>query len=203
MKNVRLPVGAMLGLLSVACLAQTRQVVVGPWAFTEGNVTSRTMVYDTVSKIAEHHGFAVVPQEMAMRSAESMGNGFAMNRGRPALGKLAKYASANKANLVIFGSASWHTRSIWVGTGPKTISTATIDLFVYNAKNDKITYQKRGVMGRSDEKESALKDIGAVLITPLITAVSGGPSTPREQRAVQIAIGRAIRPWIQKLPARN
>lgn len=190
---------AACGLLTTACLAQgPRQVAIGPWDFTDGNVTSRTMVIDTLTSIAGRHNLNVVAQDVVQHANDSMTPGYGWRGNRPSLDGLSRFAGNVHADLVIFGRTSWHTRSIWVGTGPKTISTASIDLFVYNARMNRITYEKRGVEGRSDEKENTLKDIADVILTPLVTVVSGGPATPREQRAAQIAIYRAIRPWMMR-----
>ena len=195
---------AASGFLCSICFAQgTRQVAVGPWDFQDGNVTSRTMVLEPVRRIAEHQGLAIVSPEVVQQVSDSMGPGFGIRRGRPDLAKLSSFAASTHANIVIFGKASWHTRSIWVGTGPKTISTASITLYVFNARLGTVTYSKRNVEGRSDEKESTLKDVADVILTPLITVVSGGPATPREQRAAQIAIGRAMRPWVMQRNARR
>ena len=200
MITVRLStLAAVCGLLTSVCLAQTGgQVAVCPWKFTDGNVTSRTMVVDTISKILEHHGYAVLPQTDVQGGFDSLSPAFRSHKGGPDVNELARYASAVHADRLVFGRASWNTRSIWVGTGPKTISTATINLYVYNAKKGTITYQKRGATGRSDERESEIKDLGDILLTPFITVISGGPATPREQRAAQIAIARAMRPWIHR-----
>jgi len=200
MISVRLSaLAAACGFLSSVCIAQTGgAVAICPWKFNDGNITSRTMVVDTLARILERHGYTVVAQDGAEHSYGSMNPSMGMRHGYPIEADLGRYAGTVQASRLVYGMVSWHTRSIWVGTGPKTISTATVDLFVYNTKLGKITYQKRGVEGRSDEKENGLKDVLDVLVTPLITVVSGGPATPREQRAVQIALGRAIRPWIQR-----
>jgi hypothetical protein len=197
MINVRLStLAAACGLLSSVCLAQNaRQAAIGPFEFENGNRTSRTMVFDTIRHILEHHGFNVVAQDMSDRSYQGMNPPIAFRRGRPEPGDLLRFANSVGAHLVVCGRAKWDTRSIWVGTGPKTISTATVDVFVYNVRTGSLVLETRGIEGRSDERESALKDVADVLITPLVTVVSGGPATPREQRAVQIALGRAIRPW--------
>jgi hypothetical protein len=83
--------------------------------------------------------------------------------------------------------------------GPKTISTATVNAYVFDVASNKIVYRKQGVTGRSDERESIYKVAADVLVTPLVSAVSGGPATPREQRAVQIALGTAYRPWVRTI----
>jgi heat shock protein HslJ len=50
--------------------------------------------------------------------------------------------------------------------------------------------------GRSDEKTDSLKVAGALLISPLVTVVSGGPKTPQETRAAQIAIARSLEKFV-------
>jgi hypothetical protein len=52
----------------------------------------------------------------------------------------------------------------------------------------------------STAKEDSLKAVGTILLTPLFTVVSGGPKTPHEQRAVQLAIAKAIQPWLAQHP---
>jgi hypothetical protein len=173
-------------------------VAICPWTFEDGNKTSREMVIETVRKIVEHNGLTVLPQERVEHRYDSLRPAVAFRRGMPVLEDLGRLAGELQADVLVFGKASWHTRSIWVGTGPKTVSTASVDVFFYNARSGRITFEERGAQGRSDEKESALKDVADVLITPFVTVVSGGPATPREQRAVQIAIGRAMAPWAQR-----
>jgi len=196
--NLRIStLAAACGLLSAVSFAQSpRQVAIGPWTFEDGNVTSRTMVVDTIRRICEHHGYVVMPQPDVERRFHSM-DPLRWEAGRPGLRALGRYADAAHASRLVFGTVKWHTRSIWVGTGPKTISTAMIDLYIFNAETGTITYEKKSD-GRSDEKESLLKDVGDVILTPFITVVSGGPATPREQRAAQIAIGRAFGPWVHR-----
>jgi len=96
---------------------------------------------------------------------------------------------------VLCGSVSWHTRSIWVKLGPKTISTATVNVYVVDVFTGTNVYEKHDVEGRSDEKDGALKIAGDILLTPLVSAVSGGPAAPREERALQIAMSRALYDW--------
>ena len=58
-------------------------------------------------------------------------------------------------------------------------------------------YTKEDVSARSDEKFDMVKAGADVLLTPLVTVVSGGPKTPHEQRAVQIAVAKALRDWVK------
>ena len=186
--------------ISAVCMAQSgRDVSIYPWIFTNGNVTSKTMAIASVKRITENQGLHVIANDTSVRIFDSLKPKIALKDGLPSEADLGRFAKAVHAGILIFGDVNWHTRSVWVGTGPKTISTATVDVYVYNTKEKKVTYIAEKVEGRSDEKESALKDVLAVLVTPLITAVSGGPATPREQRAVQIAVGRALAEWTRKI----
>ena len=51
-----------------------------------------------------------------------------------------------------------------------------------------------------DEKFEVVKAGLDLLVTPLVTVVSGGPKTPHEQRAVQIAVAKALREWVNPSP---
>ena len=164
-----------------------------PWTFVKGNKTPRTTVATTAGEIAQKAGFAVVSPDLAAKAWARMGLPDPKD-GLPSTSQLRKFATELKADRVLYGKVSWHTRSIWVGAGPKTISTATASVYVYDRRANKVTFKHSGT-GRSDEKENALKVAGAVLLTPFVTAVSGGPSTPREQRAAQIALARAFQTW--------
>ena len=111
------------------------------------------------------------------------------------------------ADWVITGHAAWHTRSIWIGLGPKTKSDCTVDMVIVDVKKKELSLDARQVTMDSTAKEDPLKAAatllfglvrveGQLLLTLPLTVVSGGPKTPREQRAVQLAIAKAIQPWI-------
>jgi hypothetical protein len=83
-----------------------------------------------------------------------------------------------------------------VVSGPKTISEAKVTVYVYSAKRNKVIFaSKKDVDSRSDEKENYYKDAADILLTPVISVVSGGPETPQDQRASQIALAHALLPW--------
>ncbi len=188
---------AVLGTTNLFAQSSTKGVAVSyPWAFNNGTDTSRKTAIDTAGEIAQKAGFAVVSQSLAIKAWDNTGFALPTPKKLPSLKQLRAFAKEAKADRVLYGTVSWHTRSIWVGTGPKTISTATVSVYAYDAKQNKVVYKSSSVSGRSDEKEDTLKVVGAVLVTPLVTAVSGGPATPREQRAVRIALARAYHDWV-------
>jgi len=111
---------------------------------------------------------------------------------------------------VITGRALWHTRSVWIGLGPKTKSDCTVDMVIVDVKNKELSLDARQVKMGSAPRENPLKAgtvflLGALIskgryLSALPTLVSGGPKTPREQSAVQLAIAEAIRPWLALHP---
>lgn len=101
-------------------------------------------------------------------------------------------------NWVMSGSAVWHSRSIWVGLGPKTKSTCTINARVVDVKNQEVALDVKDLKMDSTAKEDTLKALGTVFISGLFTFVSGGPKTPHEQRAVQLGIAKSLEPWLSQ-----
>lgn len=167
-----------------------------PWAFKKGNRTARTLAIQTVEEIAQRVGFSTIPVDVAQATWEKRKLRGPVYGQLPSRSTLQAYGRSLGAKRVLYGSIAWHTRSIWVNLGPKTISTATVDVYVLDVASGKILFQNRKVQGRSDEKSNGYKIAADILITPLVTAVSGGPATPQEQRAVQIALALAYRKWV-------
>lgn len=173
-----------------------------PWSFRRGTDTARETAMTTIEEIIHKAGFSAIPRDTALST-------WSDHYAEPTYGRapsrktLLAYGRALKVDRVLYGSISWHTRSIWVNAGPKTISTATLTAYVLDIASGQVVYSRGGVVGRSDERASNLKIAAAVLFTPIVTAVSGGPATPREEKAVQIALALAYRSWVEKAQAQN
>jgi hypothetical protein len=168
-----------------------------PWAFQNGDETSQGTAITSVEEIMQKAGYATVSEQVARKAWNTSGRSQPRFKNMPSSATLESFGRAVHADKVYYGSVSWHTRSIWVDLGPKTISTATVNVYVFDVAADKVVYKSKGIEGRSDEKENTYKIVADVLITPLVTVVSGGPATPHEQRAVQIALGRAYHSWVK------
>lgn len=172
-----------------------------PWAFSKGTPTARETAWVALGDVLSRAAYRTIPIAEAKAAWKKGKWGSPTVAVMPKTSTLRAFGRALKADKVIYGSVSWHTRSIWVNAGPKTISTATVTAMVFDVKSGKISYRRTAVKGRSDERSSNLKIAAAILFTPLVTAVSGGPATPREQRAAQISIALAFQPWIESQTA--
>src|SRR5471030_1382782 len=102
--------GIAFGALATASFAQAGdRMAICPWHFNDGTETSRTTVIDTISKILNHHGYSVVEQRPDdVRNSPTI----RMHRDDPDMVDLAKFGQSVNAAHVVFGSTSWHTRSI-------------------------------------------------------------------------------------------
>lgn len=198
-----------IGAISTPTLAggnsqQTKtkgMAVAYPWVFKAGTDTARTMAVSVAEEILRNAGYASIPGDIAGESWASRNYPEATFGHLPTSANLRAFGKSLKASKVLYGSVSWHTRSIWVNAGPKTISTATVNVYVLDVASGRVVYKKTGIRGRSDERSQILKLALDVLLSPLVTAVSGGPATPQEQRAVQIALGVAYHDWVTKARA--
>jgi hypothetical protein len=173
-----------------------RAAIAFPWSYSMGTGTSRRTAADSVDELEQKAGYSAMSAKNAGRTWSQMGMPMVSAHKRPSAKQLEAFGKKVGADVVFYGSVGWHTRSIWVGAGPKTISTATASVYVFDVHKDRVVYSKRGVTGRSDERDSDLKLVADVLLTPLVSGVSGGPATPREQRAAQIALSRAYHAWV-------
>jgi len=182
-----------------AAIARTRPkgtAVAYPWAFKKGTKTARITAVKTVEELIRRANYASVPGTTAASAWSAIRYKMPVVGSMPTRAALRAFGAKTRANQILYGSVTWRTRSIWVNLGPKTISTATVNAYVYDVRQNKVVFQNRNVSGRSDEKSNGYKVAAALLLTPIVTAVSGGPATPQEQRAVQIALGLAFRGWV-------
>ncbi len=160
-----------------------------------GTNTSRSKTIDSVEEIFKKGGFTLSSDSAATAAWKKLKYRTPTMMSPPTQAQLVKFGKALKVKYVASTKLNFHTRSIWVNLGPKTISTCTAHVTIVDTATNKIVYDREGT-GRSDEKSDVLKIAGALLISPLVTAVSGGPKTPQETRAGQIAVAVALNDFI-------
>lgn len=167
-----------------------------PWLFANGNVTSRTMTNQVADEVLTKAGYSALSQESAAATWKSAGLA-APNPGVwPSAAALRKFGKAAKVDKILYGKVSWRTRSIWVNTGPKTISTASVTAYVFDVARGRNVYSRTKVQARSDEKANVLKVVEAILTTPLVST-TGDDSTTQQQRAVQLGLALSYRDWVR------
>ncbi len=188
---------ATLGSGVVTAQAPSRgSIAVFPMIYDQsGTDTSRAKAADALAEIFTKGGFKLVKPADPLKSWRGMG--FRVpTMARPAtVEQLVSFGRAVGVRYVCTASVTFHTRSIWVNLGPKTISSCHMNVTIVDTRTGAVTYEAEGD-GRSDEKSDKLKVAAALLVTPLVTAVSGGPKTPQETRAAQIAASVALEKFV-------
>lgn len=174
---------------------ETEKIAIVPWIFKGGTDTAQRTAKETLEKLFSSAGLEMIPEGRVTSAWQNQTN-FQQSSEVPAPAELVKLGQTLKVDYVLAGKAEWHSRSIWVGLGPKTKSTCTVDAVLVDVRNQTLALNSRGVKMDSNAKEDTLKALGAVFVTSLFTVVSGGPKTPHEQRAGQFAIAKALEPWL-------
>lgn len=185
---------------------QTETIAVLPWAFQYGTKTSRETAENFLDKLLVKMGIDKVP-EARVRVVWvqcNSGDEGGITDYTPKVGEMPTPAQMLRVGLalhtdwVMAESAAWHSRSIWVGLGPKTKSTCTVCFRIVDVKNRVVALDENNLAVDDTAKEDVLKALGTLFISDLFTVVSGGPKTPHEQRAVELAIAKALQPWIEQ-----
>lgn len=163
-----------------------------------GSKGSRETGVQAVSEALQKAGYTLISEAVATNTWERLRLP-SPSAARPAkLSDIVRFGKEVKARYVVGPVFDFHSRSIWVDLGPKTISTATVSVAITDVRSRKVAYSKKNVQARSDEKFDPVKAGADILLTPLVTVVSGGPKTPHEQRAVQIAVVKALQDWVKR-----
>jgi hypothetical protein len=193
---------ALLAIAPQTSHAQDREkgtVAVYPIIFNHnsGDETSRKTAIGAIDESLQKGGYTLISSRVAANTWRRLGLPMATAEEPARRTDLVRLGTELKARYVVSAVVLFHTRSIWVDLGPRTVSSATVDIVITDVNDDKTVYSRTDVTGRSDEKFDLAKAGADLLITPLVTIVSGGPKTPHEQRAVQIAVAKAMRDWVR------
>jgi hypothetical protein len=174
-------------------------VVVYPvvFAHNSGDETSRKTGIRSIHEALEKAGCTLISDRVAANTWRKLALPMPTSDEPARRTDLVRLGTELQARYAVSAVILFHTRSIWVDLGPRTVSSATVDIVITDVAADKTVYSRQDITGRSDEKFDLAKAGADLLITPLVTIVSGGPKTPHEQRAVQIAVAKAMHDWVR------
>ena len=197
----------MLALpLLLAQVPNPPTVAILPFALKDGTETAEKTARETIQALFEKSKHEVVsPIKVSSAWENVLGNpAFPSHieggEGLPPMPTpkaLLALGKKLKTDYACGGRVLWHTKSVWVGLGPKTKAEATVDILIVDVKKSEIALNATGVKSDSTKKESGIETAGALLVSFGVTALSGGPKTPHQQRAAQNAISVAMEPWLK------
>ncbi|HSV72197.1 MAG TPA: hypothetical protein VLH79_00360 [Chthonomonadales bacterium] len=197
--------------LSSTALAQERTNVPRVailWTFAENergtSPEGMRTANDLIRKLFEERaGFEIVPNAVARTAWRELGYpdrpGTVEDPGQlpivPDARQLLEFGRRAGVDFVCVGTLAWRVRSMWVGLGPKTRATATVNVTIVDVRRAEVALEVRDLSSDSTRAERWYESAGALLVTWGITVFSGGPKTPHIQRAAVKAIGAATDPY--------
>lgn len=171
-------------------------IAVLPWAMTNGTDGAKRTGRDFLAQTLPRMNLEPIPEARTLAAWNEVAKSDYPTEGPlPSATQLLEVGRRLGVDYVMAGSASWHSRAIWISLGPKTKSTCTVSVRVVDVARQAVPLDVKALKMDSTAKEDTLKALGTVFVTALFTVVSGGPKTPHEQRAVQLALAKALDPW--------
>ncbi len=179
-------------------------VAVLPVSFQDGTETAIKTANETLAKLLEA-GFLKQHDRLEVTAAweVKLKNKPVTERVKardyfPSLPEESKLLSLGQTLAVDFVVAlrcSFSTTSKWVALGPKTKAFCTAQVIVIDVKAKEVAHEATSTMD-STRRESNLETAASLLVSVGFTAFSGGPKTPHQQAAAQLALAEAVGPWI-------
>jgi len=192
----------MPGSPSLAVQHGHKRVAVLPWVYRGGTETAIRTAQDTIDQFFDRAGYDrlstnTVASGWGRRGVELVGPEQDPIPRLPSDASLRRLGRELGVDLVCAGEVYWHTRPIWVALGPKTKSTCTVNMKLVDMDHRGVVLSERNITADDTAEESGLQTAAGILSAGLVTAVSGGPETPHQQRAAQIALSEAFGPWLE------
>ena len=113
-----------------------------------------------------------------------------------------KFGKDMGVDYVAVSRCRWDVRTVVTWKGIQTTAKARIDLWIINVAKSEFSLKVDGAVTDSREKIPDWKAAVSLLILP-ITFVSGGPETPHMVRSGQLAVAKALAPWLEKQTPNN
>ena len=194
-------------------------VAILPWICVDGTPGAQRAAKEFLetslkkSLFFREDSFNIIPEtKVILAWTQELGHDFkAEETKRQSPKELLKLGEKLGADWVISGHATWRTRSVWIGLGPKTKSDCTVDMLIVDVKKKELSLDAREVKMDNAPKENPIRAATTIILgvagakglfssaLPL-SFVSGGPKTPSEINAAQSSIAKAIRPWLALHP---
>lgn len=180
--------------LSLNSFAPPKKIAIYPLSFADGTETAVKTAKATLNRVFSDQFLEPISEEAA-REAWIKTIELPVGRELHTSSKLLRFGRAVKADYVCSAALKWRTRTIWVGVGPKTKADCVIDLRLIDVKAGTIMLDAKNIKADSNEVDTNLEAAGSVLLFPA-KAFSGGPKTPQQERAAQLAIAKSLDPWL-------
>ena len=115
----------------------------------------------------------------------------------PTLDQMTTIGEKVGTRYVLAGRAQWSRRNVWVGIAYRAKAICTVDVQLLDMSTGRLVLDAKNVVGDSTENKSPFNTITSVIALNPLPLMIPGSVTPQQQRAVTVAIARAMEPWIK------
>ena len=194
----------LIGATPVAGLCQSSpaSVAVMPVLFQKGTARAERTGKEVLNSLLDAAKTTRVPQDQILKAWQD-------TTGAPWPEKPTHLATreemlavgrAVNAELVMETLVKWHNRTVWVSLGPKVKSDCTVTCLILNTATGETVLEAKDIKMDDTAREDVVRAVGGAvlsgaIVVPVLT--TGGDPTPHQQRAVQLALGKALSPWIK------
>ena len=98
---------------------------------------------------------------------------------------------------VLAGRAQWRSRNVWIGVSNRIKSICSVDLMILDMTTRRLVLDAHGVEADSTENKNLYNSFTNLMALNPMPLVMPGSIGPYEQRAVTVAIARAMSPWLK------
>jgi hypothetical protein len=115
----------------------------------------------------------------------------------PTLEEMSAIGERLGTRYVLAGRAQWSSRNVWVGISNRNKSICTVDLMIEDMDSKSLVLDAHNIPGDSTENKSLFSDVTSVIALNPLPLVLPGSITPEQQRAVTVAVAKAMEPWLK------
>ena len=101
------------------------------------------------------------------------------------------------SRFVLAGRAQWRSKDVWIGVSNRIKSICTVDVKILDVNARRLVLDAHDVEGDSTENKNLYNEVTNVIALNPLPLVMPGSIAPYEQRAVAVAISRAMHPWLK------
>jgi hypothetical protein len=101
------------------------------------------------------------------------------------------------SRFVLAGRAQWRSRDVWIGVSNRIKSICTVDVRILDVNTRHLVLDAHSVEGDSTENKNLYNEVTNMIALNPLPLVMPGSVGPYEQRAVAVAISRAMHPWLK------
>ncbi len=99
--------------------------------------------------------------------------------------------------FVLAGRAQWHSRDVWIGVSNRIKSICTVDVRILDMSTKRLVLDAHRIEGDSTEDKNLYNSFTNLMALNPLPLVMPGSIGPHEQRAVTVAISRAMHSWLK------